>query len=219
MNFLTKYKVKTDYIKLDLMMRDIANIYSNAESPYVVPKRQLAEARKEIYGSLKKAVRAMKKSKKLFIEESSIAYEYNRYREIIEETKDERLQNMNSRYLKAIHEGDYKTAKQIVLNMASSHDIVEPPSRLKLSTESTNDRSAIIIAENEFDTNLLITNFNILSEGTIESDVHGTMLIQGKERVQIGLKSDTNIKYPVKISVTYSVGNEDKKTSYVVHRK
>ena len=26
MNFLTKYKVKTNYIKLDLMMRDITNI-------------------------------------------------------------------------------------------------------------------------------------------------------------------------------------------------
>ena len=161
----------------------------------------------------------MKKAKKLFIEESSIAYEYNRYKEIIEESKDKKLLNMNSRYLKAIHEGDYKTAKQIVLNMSSSHDIVEPPSRLKLSTESTNDRSAIIIAENEFDTNLLITNFNILSDETTECDVHGTMLIQGKEKVQIGLKSNVDIRYPVKISITYSVGNEDKKTNFVVHRK
>lgn len=219
MNFLTKYKVKTNYIKLDLMVRDIANIHSNVESPYVVPKRYLAEARNDIYVSLKKAVRSMKKAKGLFIEESSIAYEYNRYKEIIEETKDEKLLNMNSRYLKAIHEGDYKTAKQIVLNMSASHDVVEPPSRLKLTTESTNDRSAIIVAENEFDTNLLITNFNILSDETTESDVHGTLLIQGREKVQIGLRSDTDIRYPVKISVTYSIGNEDKRTNFVVHRK
>ena len=134
MNFLSKYKVKTRYMKIDIMMRDIYNINSTVESPYVVPKRQLALARSAMYDNLKKALKEIKKAKRLFINESRIAYEYNRYKDIIDETKDEKLLTMNSRYLKAINEGDYKTAELIVKNMSISKGIVEPGPRLLITT-------------------------------------------------------------------------------------
>ena len=219
MNFLTKYKIKTRYIKIDLVMRDISNICSTVDSAYVVPKRQLAIARSSLYGNLKKSLKETKKAKGLFVTESRIAYEYNRYIDIIEETKDERLQNMNSRYLKAINEGDYKTAELIVRNMSTSKDIVEPPPRLTVITQKTDPYQVILVATNEFDTNLLITNFNILSDTTTQSDVYGTMLIQGKERKHIALSSETGIQYPLKIAINYSVNDEDRKLTYSVHMK
>ena len=219
MNFLTKYKIKTRYIKIDLVMRDITNICSTVDSTYVVPKRQLAIARSSLYDNLKKSLKETKKAKKLFVAESRIAYEYNRYRDIIVETKDERLRNMNSRYLKAINEGDYKTAELIVRNMSTAKDIVEPPPRLKITIQKTDPCQAILIASNEFDTNLLITNFNIVSDTTTKSDVYGTMLIQGKEKKQIALTSETEIQYPVKITIIYSINNEERNLSICVHLK
>ena len=220
MNFFTKYKVKIRYMKIDMVMRDISNIYSTVESSYVVPKRQLANARSSLYNKdLKKALREIKKSQKLFITESTIAYEYNRYRDIIDETKDEKLLNMNSRYLKAINEGDYKSAELIVRNMSVSKDIVEPPPRLVITTEKADDNQAILVVTNELVTNLLITNFNITSDTTTKSDINGTMLIQGNEKKQVILTSDNVINYPVIIAITYTANNEDRKITYTVHSK
>ena len=219
MNFLTKCTNKVRLMKLDVIMKDIVDITSSIESPYIVPKRHLGNARSIFQDQPRKALSTTKRAKRLFIEESKVASEYNRYREIVEETKDEKLINMNSRYLKAIHEGDYKTARLILENMSVSPDIVHPPLRLKLVTESADDTSAVLVATNEFDTNLLITNFNILSDSTTESNVYGTMLIQGRESKQITLKSDAKIEYPVKIAITYTVENEDRKCTYVVHWK
>ncbi len=220
MNFFTKYKVKIRYMKIDMVMRDISNIHSTVESSYVVPKRQLANARASLYSKdLKKALREIKKAKKMFIAESTIAYEYNRYRDIIDETKDEKLLNMNSRYLKAINEGDYKSAELIARNMSVSKDIVEPPPRLVITTEKADDNQAILVVTNELVTNLLITNFNITSDTTTKSDINGTMLIQGNEKKQVILTSENVINYPVKIAITYTANNKDRKITYTVHSK
>ena len=218
MNFLTKYRVKIGYMKMDLIMRDITDITRNIDSAYIIPKRQLARANSLIDENQKKAVREMKKAKKLFIQESRVACEYNRYRDIIDETKNLELQELNSRYMQAIHEGDYKTASQIIVDMSVNKGIVEPPPRLKVDTEKTDETSVLLSVTNELDTNLLITSFNIISDDPMESDVHGTMVVLGKEKKAIKLQSDTQISFPIKIHIGYTVENEDRKITYTVNR-
>ena len=217
MSFFSKYKVKVQYIKLDIIARDISNIHASVASPYVIPKRQLTTVRGLMYDNPKKAVREMKKAKKMFLAESRVASEYNRYADIIDESKDDRLLLLRTEYLNAIHEGDYKGARKILEKVSVSPEIVEPRPRLVINTERTTATSAILTATNELDSNLLITSFNILSDSDIVSDVHGTMIIQGKERRRITLTSEKGIQYPVKVAITYTVGNEDRKLSYTIY--
>ena len=49
--------------------------------------------------------------------------------------------------------------------------------------------------------------------------VRGVRVLQSKRHERVDLRSETDIHHPVRIAMTYTVDNEDRKCTCVVQRK
>ncbi len=110
---MTSISVKTDLIKLDMVVKDIHHLWSEIPSPYTHPKAILAESRAVLRSDVKKSLKLAEKARKLFQRESVVATRYNQISLGIQESG-ESAKRHNIQYMQLLSQGDYQGAEKIL---------------------------------------------------------------------------------------------------------
>ena len=158
-------------IKLDSITGDIHRLWKTVDSPYILQKRMLSEARSKLYSETKAAYKIMKKAHAEMIEESIAAQEYNRFKNLISQLDDPRVQDLDSKYHDALAKGHYKQAREIAQKMSSLDAIKDVKHSVSVKLEDSNDDILTYVLTNSSNSDVTIKRFTVtMDQKTLHSD-------------------------------------------------
>lgn len=148
-----RFAVRSAVIRMDVVSEDIVRIHDSIPSEYSEAKRLLAEAYPLLKTEPKKALKLIDRAHAEIKEESVVAAEYNRVRERVRFSDDDRLDSIELKYHRLLAQGEYKAARKLVSKLIEGTRGLEHPISLSavdsdggtIRIENSSNRSVVVI--------------------------------------------------------------------------
>lgn len=165
-------------MRLDAISTDVVRIFRSVESPYYKGKELLAEARAVLLLSPKKSLKLMNKARKIMISESLAAQEYDRYKILISQLDNTKINKFKTDYDEALRAGKYSKAKQIAQRIGSLELVRKSGHSITVELKTITADKVCLVIQNNSNEDIVIRSFNMESNGyQMDSDMAYPFLI------------------------------------------
>lgn len=198
-------------LKVYRLTKAIEALTKDAESPYVVPAKELAQARSYLRSDIKLCLKHLQRAHTLYQQESSLAVRYQSVAEYVRTQATPDFASMGVAYERAVRSGDYREAGK-VLDQMLSHEIPEKREE-HLSVVLSDDRMSIVI-RNKAKSFIIVTS--VVAEGEGHSATGGGFngrLMPGESAT---IQLDRAAAGAVLVSIRYNTGGRPIKRDYRV---
>ena len=198
-------------LKVYRLTKAIEALTKDAESPYVVPAKELAQARSYLRSDIKLCLKHLQRAHTLYQQESALAVRYQTVADYVRTQATQDFASMGVEYERAVRSGDYRGAGKILDKMLSS----EIPQKQKehLLVILSDDRRSITI-RNKDTTFLRISSITAVDESSSINGGGFSGSIMPGESVKIPL--DGAAVGTVLVNINYSSGGRSFKRDYRV---
>lgn len=189
---------KFTVIRFDVISKDIHRIWSSTQSPYALGKNYLFQAKMCMYSDSKKAYKLIRKARREFRREATVAFKYNRMGEVIRQSSDPGIVKVNEAYREALTRGDYSRASKMVKKLSMESVVKKSVDPMEIAFLSMQGCDAAYQLKNVSNSDVTVTKMEFASGSRrLSCDTSYPFVIPGNTscRVRVVLeKGDREIR-------------------------